>query len=90
MMMRKRMVRCMTRPPEGCQTTPVVICSSGRGCGGIGVPNAGAVAHSTAVTTAPTIAVASAIAIASAVATTGSAPSGASSATVSPHGIRSC
>jgi len=72
MMMRKRMVRRMTGPPVGCQTTPVVICSSGRGCGGIGVPHAGAVTHSTAVTAAPTIAVASAIA------TTGSA-------TVSPH-----
>jgi len=82
MMMRKRLVRRMTRPPMGCQTTPVVICSSGRGCGRIGVPHAGAVAHSTAVATAPAITIASAVAIAP----TGSAPSASSSSTtVGPH-----
>ena len=86
-MMRKRMVRRMTEPPTGCQATPMVIYPSGRGCGGIGVPQTGAVAHSTAV------ALAAAVTIAPAVATTGSAPSSgagasgapASAATVSPH-----
>ena len=91
MMMRKRMVRRMTGPPPACQTTPVVIYSSGRGCGGIGVPQTGAVAHSTAVTLAAAVATTSTIAIAPTIATPGSAPAGASatpassSATVCPH-----
>ena len=87
MMVRERMVCRMTRPPVGSQTTPAVICSSGRGCGGIGVPRTGAVAHSTAATLAAAVATPPTIAIAAAIATTGSAPSGTSAApaTVSPH-----